>query len=135
MKVFMLALTLFIPQLTMAKVGDVKEIPFKVNYKPHSELKNDEAYFEIDKVTVTEIRPLELASYNSEKNDKTLGEVILTIEKLIALGTKIYEIIKKGKPVTNLSFAKPVSVLPDSEDPNTAFSQMSGWSMPMAKSN
>lgn len=96
----------------------------------------DDPYFKIDKVKVTEIAPSAEELYPSEEKElgaKDLGSIIMTIDKLIALGTKIWEIVKKGKPVTNLSFAKPVSVLPTGETPQTAFSQMTGWSAPTVR--
>lgn len=103
----------------------------------------DDPYFKIDSIKVTEIPVTASELYNlqdqaqgsdkEEFSNKNLGQIIMSIDKLIALGTKIWEIVKKGKPVTNLSFAKPVSVLPNGETPQTAFNQMTGWSAPTAR--
>lgn len=99
----------------------------------------DDPYFKINAIQVTEL-PVDEAEVlysdlenSGEKNlstEKNLGQIIMTIDKLIALGTKIYDIVKKGKPVVNMNFAKPVSVLPNGESPQTAFGQMSNWSAP-----
>lgn len=130
---FLTTATLLASAPVWSAIGDTTELPFHTTKKLVNGEKQDDPYFEIEKITVTEIETEEY--FNDEKFDgnKDLGSIILSIEKLIALGTKIYDIIKKGKPVTNLSFAKPVSVLPQTEDPNTAFTQMAGWSMPTAK--
>lgn len=137
MKTLILTLALLTTNMTWSAVGDVKEIAFTVKenlvdgekYEGHLK---DDPYFQIEKVTVTEI---EAQPYLVEEkfDNKDLGAIILTIEKLIALGTKIYDIVKKGKPVVNMAFAKPVSVLPQTEDPNVAFNSMTGWSMPKAR--
>ncbi|MCR9206507.1 MAG: hypothetical protein NXH75_18130 [Halobacteriovoraceae bacterium] len=137
MKTLFLTLTLLTTNMALGAIGDVKEIPFTVNeslidgekYEGHLK---DDPYFKIAKVTVTEIEAQPYLADEKFEN-KNLGAVIMTIEKLIALGTKIYDIVKKGKPVTNLSFAKPVSVLPQAEDPNIAFNSMTGWSLPKAR--
>lgn len=120
--------------------AEVKYLDFTVNEK-HLESEKfdtpfrDDPYFQIDKVKVTEVPVAvsELYSEEKELSAKNLGQIIMSIDKLIALGTKIWEIVKKGKPVTNLSFAKPVSVLPNGETPQTAFSQMTGWSAPTTR--
>lgn len=44
-------------------------------------------------------------------NKANIGEVIQIANDIIALGERIYEIVKKGKPVLNLEYA-PMSVLP-----------------------
>ena len=94
--------------------------------------KEDSEYFTISSVSVKEVEMTE-----TEKNEisanKNLGAIIMNIDKLIALGTKIWEIVKKGKPVVNMSFAKPISVLPKSEDPQAAFYEMENWSAPRFK--
>ncbi|MBY0518295.1 MAG: hypothetical protein K2P81_15400 [Bacteriovoracaceae bacterium] len=63
----------------------------------------------------------------------TIGEVIQIANDVIALGEKIYAIVKKGKPVLNMQYA-PISVLP-----KTAAGQpvdvmdMEGWSIPVSR--
>ncbi len=46
----------------------------------------------------------------SRKNSE-IGAVIAIIDELIALGEKIYVIVKRGEPVVNINYA-PISVLP-----------------------
>ncbi len=62
-----------------------------------------------------------------------IGQVIAVANQVIALGEKIYEIVKKGQPVLNVSTA-PISVLPKNIDgtPVDIF-QTSNWSMPFTR--
>ena len=124
--------------------AEVKFLDFTVKEKSFENDKfdtpfRDDPYFKIDSIKVTEIPVTVSELYPAESEEKeelsakNLGQIIMSIDKLIALGTKIWEIVKKGKPVTNLSFAKPVSVLPNGETPQTAFSQMTGWSAPTTR--
>lgn len=115
---------------------DFKEIERKVESDKYDSPFRDDPYFKIDSIKVTEIPADESLIFIEEEEkemSKDLGTVIMSIEKLIALGTKVWEIIKKGKPVTNVSMSKPVSVLPTSEDPTSAFNTMSGWSAPTVR--
>lgn len=138
MKNLIVTLSLLTTTMTWGAVGDVKEIPFQVKEnlvdgaKYEGYLKDD-PYFQVEKVVVTEVETQPYIVEEKFTNNKDLGTIIATIDKLIALGTKIYDIVKKGKPVVNMSFAKPVSVLPQTEDPNVAFNSMSSWSLPTAK--
>lgn len=116
---------------------DFTEVERAVGPEKYDSPFQDDPYFKINSIEVTEI-PVDEAELlyteaKEEKNlssQKNLGQIIMTIDKLIALGTKIYDIVKKGKPVVNMNFAKPVSVLPNGESPQTAFAQMSNWSAP-----
>ncbi len=63
----------------------------------------------------------------------TVGEVIQVANDIIALGERIYEIIKKGKPVLNMEYA-PISVLPkDGAGRAVDVMDTDGWSMPVAR--
>ena len=120
---------------SFAAVGDVKVLPFVQQRIEGAELpadsKYEEDYFTIGKVTVTEVETP--AEYLEDKADvKNLGQVIMTIEKLIALGKKIWAIIEAGRPVLNTNLMSPLSVLPKTDDPDAAFYQMEGWSAPKA---
>ena len=96
------------------------------------ELKVDEAYHTIASVEVKELNEEEyLDTY--AYSEKGLGEVIMTIEKLLALGKKIWKIVEAGRPVVQTAFAPTVSVLPNVENPKTAFDEMENWSMPKVK--
>ncbi|MEC7275279.1 MAG: hypothetical protein VXV96_03080 [Bdellovibrionota bacterium] len=112
------------------------------------EVLGNDPYFEIEEVTVTdldeEVSPFiaEEETFSPHKNFKTispeafakdLGTWIMNAEKLIAFGTKVWEIIKKGKPVTNINMGQPISVLPETEDARFAFTQMGGWAAPRAR--
>jgi hypothetical protein len=62
-----------------------------------------------------------------------IGEVIAVANQLIALGEKVYELVKKGKPVLNTSYA-PISVMPKAVD-GTPVDMMdtAGWSLPKSR--
>ena len=68
---------------------------------------------------------------------KSLGEVIGSVDSLIALGKKVYPIIEAGKPV--LSYQLPVShVLPKINDVNDdhdiTLGMMENWKFPSKRS-
>lgn len=66
-------------------------------------------------------------------NKATIGEVIQIANDIIALGERIYEIVKKGKPVLNMDYA-PMSVLPkDGAGRAVDVMDTEGWSMPVAR--
>ena len=126
---------LFFSSQSFSAVGDVKVLPFFQQKIEGAELpadsKYDEDYFTIGKVTVTEVdTPIE---YLDDKTDvKNLGQAIMVVDKLIALGKKIWAIIEAGRPVLNTNLMTPLSVLPKTDDPDAAFYQMEGWSAPKA---
>lgn len=126
--------------MTHAAPGDKRLIPFSTSEKMFEGVKYDgyfkeDPYFVIEKVQVTEVENdegpfLPESDYSSEKN---LGSIIVSLDKLIALGTKVYDIVKAGRPVLDLSFAKPISILPNEELPNNAFNFMTDWQGPKGK--
>lgn len=88
---------------------DFKEIERKVESDKYDSPFRDDPYFKIDSIKVTEIPADESLIFIEEEEkemSKDLGTVIMSIEKLIALGTKVWEIIKKGKPVTNVKIGR-----------------------------
>jgi hypothetical protein len=92
----------------------------------------EDPYFIISSVTVTDLGEKNL--YNKmDIPSFDLGEIIASLDSLIAFGTKVWEIVKKGKPVVNVDLGKPISILPLSNDPNMTFFQMENWSAPKAR--
>lgn len=62
-----------------------------------------------------------------------IGQVIQIANDVIALGERIYEIVKKGKPVVNTSYA-PLSVMPkNAEGQPVDIMDTEGWSLPTAR--
>lgn len=128
----------FIASGSMAHAANVRYLSFEqVAKKKSLDLDiaaGEDPYFIISSVTATEIGTREL---DNEKLDllsaAELGDIIASLDKLIAFGTKVWEIIKKGKPVVNVDMGKPISILPQTEDPNAAFFQMENWSAPKAR--
>lgn len=102
----------------------------------NGEVKVDEAYHTIGSVEVFEIDDTyaDTAVDNYVLQEKGLGEVIMSIKKLIALGKEIWKIVEAGRPVVQTEFAPTISVLPNVENPKVAFDEMENWSMPRVKS-
>ncbi len=121
----------------MAQAGNVRYLSFeqraKSNLKDFDVAQGEDPYFIISSITATEVGEMELDQKIDLPSAKDLGSIIASLDQLIALGTKVWEIIKKGKPVVNVDMGTPISILPQSEDPNMAFYQMENWSAPKAK--
>lgn len=124
--------------ITLTTQGATRELSFtQVPLANVDDSKSyDEDYFTISKITVTEIEINDELVWAPQYLgfDKNLGEVIMVVDKLIALGKKIWTIIEAGKPVVNVNMGAPISVLPRTEDGDAvAFYDMDSWNMPMAK--
>ena len=118
--------------------AEVRSLPFtQTTIQGIDESKTyDEDYFTISKITVIEVEVTNDLVWAPQYLgfDKTLGEVIMVVDKLIALGKKIWPIIEAGKPVLNVDMGAPISVLPRAEDGDAiAFYNMDSWNMPKAK--
>ena len=98
-------------------------------------------YFTIDSVQLTDVTNRKGENYTlppiSVKDGYVpyLDETILVVDKLIALGTKIWNIVEKGKPVVYTEYIPSISVLPVLEGGQDAdaFYDMTGWSFPKTK--
>lgn len=137
--VLSLMITLF-ATTTVIQAANVRYLSFEQTAKSMDKdlegaaRNTEDPYFIISSITAREIGETEV----NEKVDlptmtKDLGSVIAAGNKLIAFGTKVWTIIKKGKPVVSVDMGKPISILPKSDDPNEAFLQMENWSAPKAK--
>ncbi len=96
----------------------------------------DVDYYSISEITVEEVEVGDELVWASQYKgfDKSLGEVIMVVDKLIALGKKIWPIVEAGKPVINVNMNSPISVLPKNLDGGLVqFYDMDSWSMPIAK--
>jgi|GEM_PF-687861 hypothetical protein len=91
-----------------------------------------DSYARIESVEVTELLDLEVP----EKTEKSLGQVIMIVDKLLGLGKKIWPIIEAGKPVLNTTFVPAISVLPkvENEPHDVAFYNMANWQAPRQRS-
>ncbi|HAZ14816.1 MAG: hypothetical protein A2X86_22165 [Bdellovibrionales bacterium GWA2_49_15] len=63
--------------------------------------------------------------------DKNLGEVIMVVDQLIALGKKIWPIIEAGRPVVNTNLPV-VHVLPREAGQDGSLYDLSNWDAPKA---
>lgn len=110
------------------------QLAFTDTVKEMSYDKLDDPYFEIAEVSVTEIEGVEKS--NEEEliaANKDLGATIAIADRLIAFGTKVWSIIKKGEPVSNVNFAQPISIIPESFEMSDSFHKMNGWSAPKSR--
>jgi hypothetical protein len=94
----------------------------------------DVNYFSIGSVEVHEVAPSQEEKSTHEKFDnKDLGSFIMSLDKLWAFGTKVWKLVKEGRPVVNVSLHEPINVIPQSEEPQTTFYNMENWSAPIIK--
>ncbi|MGZ3789398.1 MAG: hypothetical protein ACXVLQ_12795 [Bacteriovorax sp.] len=93
-----------------------------------NELKNREA------LTITGVKVREIET--AEKFAPTapflnpIGDVIMVIDNLLALGQKIWPIIEQGRPVVTTKMAPAVSIIPNIDGTNVVLNQMANWSLP-----
>lgn len=94
--------------------------------------KNDPA-LKITSVSVTELDTVAPMA-TLPKVQGPLGDIIASIDGIIAVGQKIWKIVDAGRPVITTKFAPMVSVLPEMLGPNPTLNQMANWSAPKFKS-
>ncbi len=91
--------------------------------------------YQIQSVTVEEVEtPLVIRDLDDKKG--SLDDIAMQLDKLIALGKKVWKIIEDNKPVVTVDFAPSISVIPSVQgegDPMNTFTMMSGWKAPRAK--
>ena len=97
-----------------------------------ADVQNDPA-LKITSVSVTELDAA-IPMTNFPKVQGPLGDIITTIDGIIAVGQKIWKIVDAGRPVITTKFAPMVSVLPEMLGPNPTLNQMANWSAPKFKS-
>jgi hypothetical protein len=94
---------------------------------------SDTKALKIASVTVTEVAPvapfLEQPQFTGE-----LGDIIASIDGIIAIGTKIWKIVDAGRPVITTNVKNIVSVLPNIPGEVSPISLMSNWSAPKVSS-
>ena len=84
------------------------------------------------KIVAVKIREIEpnselLSSMNSAA---PIADVIMTIDSLLALGSKVWSIIEQGRPVVTTNFAQAVSIIPNIDGTNVVLNNMENWSLP-----
>ncbi len=96
----------------------------------------NDPYFEISKVTVTEVETVETGCKENELvGNKNLGAVIMQARELIAFGKEIWKIVEAGRPVSSSSSMQTITVLPKDEDGQAVNTlDMENWNLPSAKS-
>ena len=82
---------------------------------------------DIAKITLHDLGEVDDGSSFVERNyveEKSLGEVIVIVDQLIALGKKVWPIVEAGRPVSNVKLGT-ISVLPATQGV-----ELEGWSAP-----
>jgi hypothetical protein len=91
-------------------------------------LKNREA-LTITDVQVREIEMTDLAAPKSLTLNP-IGDIIMILDNILAIGQKIWPIIEAGRPVVNTKMAAAVSVIPNIDGTNVVLNNMENWSLP-----
>ena len=87
----------------------------------------------IDSVSISEVEAV--AAFSEDiKPTGTLGDVITTIDGIIAIGQKIWKIVDAGRPVITTNVNTMVSVLPLIPGEAAPINQMANWSAPKLRS-
>ena len=111
------------------------QLPFTSTIKADADKVDlEDPMYTISSISVTEVETPYV--YRGLEDKATLGEIAIAIDKLIAIGKKVWAIIEKNKPVVSTDFAQAISVIPQVDgqnDPMTTFTMMSNWSIPRAK--
>lgn len=101
-----------------------------------SQLYYTEAYHEIvsvETIDITELdRAVDLAIKDNDPPNgplEGLNEAELILDRIIAIGDKIWKIIERNKPVVNLS-SQHVDLLPDGA---RSWNQLQGWKTPQSR--
>ena len=125
-----------LPQVSFA--GKRTALPFiqveRIDKEIHEASTVDEEYHTIDSIEIEEMDVDDVVvPYQSKFSGDSLGQIIMVVDKLIALGKKVWQIIEAGKPVVQTDFTT-IHVLPKGDDPEVAFYKMEGWEAPQVKS-
>ncbi|MGB0454711.1 MAG: hypothetical protein ACPGJV_13465 [Bacteriovoracaceae bacterium] len=92
----------------------------------------DREYFTVSNREVEEVDS-DVEFFTHRPNLKSVTATIATANKLIAIGTKVWSIVEKGRPVSTVNMKAQVAVLPETESTMLAFQQMQGWEYPITK--
>jgi hypothetical protein len=97
----------------------------------------DTDLYKIDSVEVYEVETPEMVVAPALNSDKSLEEIALILDGLLAIGKKVWPIIDANRPViTTTGLAPAISIIPEVA-PGTAraeLAQMANWSAPKAVS-
>jgi hypothetical protein len=95
----------------------------------------NDPYFQVKEHSIVEVQtPVDIEYQLDSLEGGGLGPVIEIIDQLIALGKKLWPIIKAGKPVIKTDMSQNFSVLPYAKDEDIDFTQMEYWSIPKTQS-
>jgi hypothetical protein len=123
-----------IPQLTLAKKST--QLPFIQVERVDKEIL-DASSVDVDYHTIESIEIIEEEkSFTPLMDSKLVGDlgaIVMAVDKLIAVGKKIWQIVEAGRPVLQTDFVS-IHVLPKGEGPDDTFYRMENWQAPRVKS-
>jgi hypothetical protein len=92
--------------------------------------------FVISSVSVTPIESEKISQLElkSMTNLSQVSEVIAIVDGILAVGTKIWNIVEAGRPVVTTSFSPSISALPETTGESGVLRQMANWSVPKIQS-
>lgn len=114
-------------QLTTLNV-EVQDVTEKYQQKNKWQLMLEQAKFEKESIEV----PTNFDILSQDPLDQAIGKldkVEVIVDKIINIGTKIWNVLEKGKPVANYQQQKATAVPQNI----TAWQQLEGWSNPKSK--
>jgi len=131
----LLAVLLCVP--TLAGAQDLQITPTPENSPEFTRQEQDlsktyPGYFEINpdsvKVTLIEVKEEPSMDYVrlQEQPPKDIAGIVVTIEKIVNIASKVWEIVKENRPVTNIE-TKYATAYPEGV---TSATQLAGWSRP-----
>jgi hypothetical protein len=140
--ILILTTTLFTAQANEVSGTTIRQLPFSVSAptlqlsdfpEMEDQYEKDQAYFEIASVELIETTGPYCSLYQEEEASKdgvTFGTLLASLDKLIALGKKLWSIAESGKPTVQTNFT-PLHVLPkEFSTHQDAFHQMEYWGNP-----
>jgi hypothetical protein len=145
-----LALTITLP--AFANIASTESIPFeqiqkeqtRVILESSSKKVVDERYYTISSIEVRELTESVWRRESAEKTEdaeeveqkdpiEETGKIVDLIDKIIAVGKKVWDIVAAGKPVVQTDMDLVIRVLPRTELDGAAFYEMENWGIPKFK--
>lgn len=116
-------------QLTTLNV-EVQDVTEKYEQKNHGKFNFEQVQFQKEKVAGDVINfGDQLGGDPLDQAIDKLNKVEIIVDKIINIGTKIWNVLEKGKPVANYKQQKATAVPQNI----TAWQQLEGWNNPKAK--
>jgi hypothetical protein len=96
--------------------------------KDHAPYPND--YYTISEVELTKVGEIPLVLTSAKKENGALGELLMIVDGLIAVGKKLWPIVEAGKPSIDATFYGVSVIPPGNAQDQWNFDQIFSWSQP-----